>query len=56
MANAFDTEMYRIPLFTEPSTYGVAIILVIISAAISAAIVRSRVNQLNLIKVLKTRE
>jgi putative ABC transport system permease protein len=56
MADAFDTEMYRIPLVIETSTYGAAIVVVIISAAISALIVRSRVNQLDLIKVLKTRE
>ena len=56
MAKAFDTEMYRIPLVIDASTCGFAIVLVIISAAISALIVRRRVNQLNLIKVLKTRE
>jgi putative ABC transport system permease protein len=56
MTNAFDTEMYRIPLVIETSTFGTAIVLVLISAAISAAIVRNRVNRLDLIKVLKTRE
>lgn len=56
MANAFDTEMYRVPLVIETSTYGFSIVLVIISTAISAMIVRSRVNRLDFIKVLKTRE
>ncbi len=56
MANAFDTEMYRVPLVIETSTYGLSIVLVIISTAVSAMIVRNRVNSLDFIKVLKTRE
>ena len=56
MASAFDTEMFRIPLVIEASTFGFAALLVIIAATISAAIVRRRVNHLDLIKVLKTRE
>jgi putative ABC transport system permease protein len=56
MATAFDTEMYRVPLVIELSTYGMAATLVLIAATISAAIVRRRVDKLDLIKVLKTRE
>ena len=56
MANAFDTEMFRIPLVIEASTYGLAALLVIVAATLSAAIVRRRVDKLDLIKVLKTRE
>ncbi|WP_395339412.1 ABC transporter permease [Ningiella sp. W23] len=56
MASAFDTEMFRVPLVIELSTYGIAATLVIVAAGISAAIVRRRVDTLDLIKVLKTRE
>jgi putative ABC transport system permease protein len=56
MATAFDTEMFRVPLVIDTSTYGYAAFLVILSAVVSAAIVRRRVDKLDLIKVLKTRE
>lgn len=56
MARSFDTEMYRIPLVIEASTYGYAILWVLLAAAVSAALVRHRVDKLDLIRVLKTRE
>lgn len=56
MATSFDTEMYRVPLVIDISTYGYAILLVLGAAALSAALVRSRVDKLDLIRVLKTRE
>lgn len=56
MARSFDTEMFRIPLVIEASTYGYAIIWVLLAAAVSAALVRKRVDKLDLIRVLKTRE
>jgi putative ABC transport system permease protein len=56
MATSFDTELFRIPLIVEPSTYGVAVLIAIVSTLLSAVIVRRRVDRLNLINVLKTRE
>lgn len=56
MAQSFDTEMYRIPLVIEASTYGTAIVWVLLAAGASAALVRRRVDKLDLIRVLKTRE
>ncbi|MFT4995129.1 MAG: putative ABC transport system permease protein [Paraglaciecola sp.] len=56
MAQSFDTEMYRIPLIINASTYGYAISWVLFAGAISAALVRRRVDKLDLIRVLKTRE
>jgi putative ABC transport system permease protein len=56
MAKSFDTEMFRIPLIIEASTYGYAIIWVLVAACLSAALVRRRVVKLDLIRVLKTRE
>jgi len=56
MAQSFDTEMFRIPLVIEASTYASAIVWVLLAAAASAALVRRRVDKLDLIRVLKTRE
>ncbi len=56
MATAFNTELFRVPLTIEPSTYGVAVVVALIATALSAAVVRRRVDRLNLIEVLKTRE
>ncbi len=56
MASAFDTEMFRVPLVIEASTFGMSAVLVIVAAVLSAAVVRRRTNHLDLIKVLKTRE
>ncbi|WP_395374231.1 ABC transporter permease [Marinicella sp. W31] len=56
IAAGFETELFRVPLIIEPSTYGLAIILMLMITAISVILVRYRINRLNLIKVLKTRE
>lgn len=56
ITSAFDTELFRIPLVIEASTYGYAMVLGLTSAAVTAALVRMRVDRLDLIAVLKTRE
>ena len=56
IVSAFETELYRIPLVIKPSTYGKAILIALTAAAFSALMVRKRLDRLNLIKVLKTRE
>lgn len=56
MAGAFATELYRIPLVILPATYGWAIVIGILATAVSALLVRRRVDRLDLIAVLKTRE
>jgi putative ABC transport system permease protein len=56
IVSAFDTELFRVPMVIEPSTYGYAVILGLLAAALTAALVRLRVNRLDLIAVLKTRE
>ncbi|WJG10785.1 FtsX-like permease family protein [Aliiglaciecola sp. LCG003] len=56
MAQSFDTEMYRVPLVIHQSTYAYAILFVLAAAAVSAALVRRRLDKLDLIRVLKTRE
>jgi putative ABC transport system permease protein len=51
-----DTEVYRIPLVVARSTYGFAASVVVVAAVISGLMVRQRVDHLDLIAVLKTRE
>lgn len=56
MMQAFETELYRIPMVIEPSTYGWAVVITLAAAVLSAALVRRRLDHLDLIAVLKTRE
>ena len=56
MTSIFETELFRIPLVLESTTYGIAMLTVLASAAVSAGLVRHQVNNLDLIGVLKTRE
>ena len=56
IARAFDTELFRMPSVIEASTYGLAVVFALLATAASAALVRRRVERLDLIRVLKTRE
>lgn len=56
MARAFDTELFRMPFVIEASTYGLAVVFAVLATATSAALVGRRVERLDLIRVLKTRE
>jgi putative ABC transport system permease protein len=56
MATMFRTELFRVPLTIEPSTFGVAVLIALASTAASAALVGRRIARLDLIEVLKTRE
>ena len=49
-------ELFRIPLVLEPDTYALAATVVLASAAVSGLIVRRRIDRLDLVAVLKTRE
>lgn len=50
------TEMYRIPVIVLPRTYAFAIVTVVVSSLIVALSVRRRLDKLDLILVLKTKE
>ena len=50
------TELVRIPLVISRATYGWASVVVLTASLVSALIVRRRVDRLDLIEVLKTRE
>jgi putative ABC transport system permease protein len=53
---AFDTEMYRLPLSISRGTYVFAASMTIVATVLSALIVRRRLDHLDLVEVLKTRE
>ncbi len=52
----FSSDLYRIPFVVSAETFAWASLVVLTSALFSALIVRRRVNRLDLIRVLKTRE
>ncbi|HWB14641.1 MAG TPA: FtsX-like permease family protein [Pirellulales bacterium] len=56
MAWGYDTEMFRIPLVILPSTYAFASLTVVAAAVVSGLLVRRRLDRLDLVAVLKTRE
>jgi putative ABC transport system permease protein len=56
IADRFETELYRVPLVIEPSTFGLAVLITVAATGLSAALVRRRLDRLDLIAVLKTRE
>ncbi|MCC6265714.1 MAG: FtsX-like permease family protein [Bryobacterales bacterium] len=50
------SDLYRIPIIVNDSTYAVAASVVLISAVISGLIVRRKLDHLDLVAVLKTKE
>lgn len=56
MTSAFETELYRVPLVLHDATYGKAAMIMLASALVCAAVVRQRLDRLDLIAALKTRE
>ncbi|SDZ80911.1 FtsX-like permease family protein [Microbulbifer marinus] len=56
LVQSFDTELFRIPLVVSSSTYGYAALVVVLAAVASGLLVRRRIDRLDLIAVLKTRE
>ncbi|MEW8333465.1 MAG: FtsX-like permease family protein [Candidatus Thiodiazotropha sp.] len=56
MTSAMDSELYRIPLVIKASTNAIAVLVTLAATLLSAAVVRNRLDHLDLIAVLKTRE
>jgi putative ABC transport system permease protein len=56
IASASETELYRFPLIVTPRTRLFAVGVVLLAAMLSALSVRRRLNRLDLVAVLKTRE
>jgi putative ABC transport system permease protein len=56
LVDAFNTELFRIPLVVSARTFGFAAATTFAAAVISGLAVRRRIDRLDLIAVLKTRE
>lgn len=56
VVQGFATDLFRIPLVLEPRTFATATLIVLGAALASALVVRRRVDTLDLVRVLKTRE
>jgi putative ABC transport system permease protein len=56
LVRAFETELYRVPFVLNASTYGWALLGGFLATLASVLLVRRRLDRLDLIAVLKTRE
>jgi putative ABC transport system permease protein len=56
LIQAFSSDLYRVPFVIERATYAKAALVVLLATAASALIVRRRVDRLDLVAVLKTRD
>jgi putative ABC transport system permease protein len=56
IAQSLASDLFRVPLIIELKTYALSATVVIASAAISGLIVRHKLDHLDLVEVLKTRE
>ncbi len=56
MARGLDTDNYRIPLVISNHTYGLAAFVIVVATLLSGWAVQRRINQLDLVSVLKSRE
>jgi putative ABC transport system permease protein len=56
MISGIQSDLYRIPLVIGDGTYAFAATVVLASGVVSALIVRRKLNQLDLVAVLKTKE
>ncbi len=56
LAKAIESDLFRIPVLVEPATYSLAAAVVVVSACLSGWVVRRRLDHLDLVAVLKTKE
>jgi putative ABC transport system permease protein len=56
VVHAMSTEMFRLPLVVSRGTCAFAATTIVIATAVSALVVRRRLDRLDLVEVLKTRE
>jgi putative ABC transport system permease protein len=56
LAGAYQWELFRLPLFVSTQSYGFALLVVVLAAICSGYVVRRRLDRLDLVEVLKTRE
>jgi putative ABC transport system permease protein len=56
LARAIESDLFRVPVLVGPATYSLAATVVVVSACLSGLIVRHRLDHLDLVGVLKTKE
>ncbi len=56
MTTAFTSDLYAIPLVLKPATFALASLIVLVAALGSVMLVRRRLDRLDLVAVMKTRE
>lgn len=56
MANSFSSDLYNVPLVLPPAAYAKASLVVLGTALASVMLVRRRIDRLDLVAVMKTRE
>ena len=56
IAQALASDLFRVPLIIELKTYSLSAAVIFVSAAVSSLIVRHKLDHLDLVEVLKTRE
>jgi putative ABC transport system permease protein len=56
LAGLYQWELFRIPLYVSGRTYAFAATVIVVAATASGLVVRRRLNRLDLVAVLKTRE
>jgi putative ABC transport system permease protein len=56
LVKAFETEFLRLSVVIHPASYAFAALVLAVSAVLSALVVRRRLDHLDLVEVLKTRE
>jgi putative ABC transport system permease protein len=56
LMKTFDTELYRFPVVIDAGTYATAAVVTLLAALVSGLLVRRKLDHLDLVQVLKSRE
>jgi putative ABC transport system permease protein len=56
LAKAIESDLFRVPVILAPGTYSLAATVVVVAAFFSGAMVRHKLDHLDLVAVLKTKE
>ena len=56
VVRGFESDLFRIPFIIDRATFAIASLVVVAIAVLSALIVRRRIDRLDLVRVLKTRD
>ncbi|MEX0310715.1 MAG: hypothetical protein AB3N17_10790, partial [Tateyamaria sp.] len=56
LTDSYTSDLYSMPLVVNPSTFASASLIVLSAALASVLIVRRRLDQIDLVSVMKTRE